>query len=179
MNTLSPSPIVPVQTAVAGLTTGSLVNYVQGNNQTRPVAGEGATLLLWSDRHAYKVISVSDDGLKATIQRYDAKRTDSNGQSEDQTYDLTELTDFVREIEYRKKGWCFVNKFNEFTKEYSAWIEANQKEFDANKALKVELWGEDMYGSLKLVPGKTKPKTTYSKISILFGDAQEYSDPTF
>lgn len=169
---------LPVKTSIAGVTTGSLVNYIYGNNQTRPEKGQGATLLLYSDRHAYLVTEVSNDGLKATLQRYDAKRTDSNGISEDQTYDLTELTGERMQIEYRKNGWYQVHHYVAFTKSFAAWIEANEHQFNSDEALQAELWG-DTPGSLQLVAEKTRAARKLSKISIVFGFAREYCAPTF
>ncbi len=67
--------------------TGSLINYLQGNTANNaPVVGEGATYLSWSDRHAYTVVSVSEDGLTCEIVRDNAIRVDSRGMSDAQNY---------------------------------------------------------------------------------------------
>jgi len=47
---------------------GSLVNRILGNNSTKPVAGEYATVLCYTDRYAYKVISVDPDGKGCLLQ---------------------------------------------------------------------------------------------------------------
>lgn len=46
--------------------------------------GDGATLNLWTDRHAYTIIARTPQTL--TLQRCIAKRTDNNGMSECQDY---------------------------------------------------------------------------------------------
>lgn len=64
--------------------TGSLVNHVLSSYTRIPKAGDGATEVLWSDRHAGTVIKVEP---RAVYWRRDiAKRLDSNGQSECQQY---------------------------------------------------------------------------------------------
>jgi len=70
---------------ILGKTTGSLVNYVVGNYISIPQVGMGATLLLWSDRHAYTIHKVEDKKLWASADI--AKRIDMNGMTESQDYD--------------------------------------------------------------------------------------------
>jgi hypothetical protein len=43
----------------------------------------------WSDRHPGTVIAVSKSGRRVTIREDSATRTDKNGFSESQTYDIT------------------------------------------------------------------------------------------
>ena len=43
-----------------GKDTGSIVNYLYGNNATVPIIGKGATVLLWTDRHAYEVLEINE-----------------------------------------------------------------------------------------------------------------------
>jgi hypothetical protein len=51
-----------------------------------PEIGMGATELMWSDRHAYTVVHVSQSGKRIIVQRDRAIRADSNGMSESQSY---------------------------------------------------------------------------------------------
>jgi predicted helicase len=52
---------------------GGFINQMMGNNDTLPVVGEGATILMYSDREAHEVIEVSDNGMQCVIRKMDAK----------------------------------------------------------------------------------------------------------
>ena len=70
--------------------TGSFINHLQGaSKQPEPEVGMGATILMWSDREAATIVSVSKSGKRIEVQRDHAKRTDNNGLSESQTYEFT------------------------------------------------------------------------------------------
>lgn len=68
---------------------GSLQNRLEEGKQTEaPFVGMGATMCLYSDRHAYtvqKVISPS----RVIVTADQSKRTDTNGQSDCQHYEYT------------------------------------------------------------------------------------------
>jgi len=51
---------------------------------TEPKVGDGATIIMYTDRHAATVVAVNGKTVK--IQRDTATRTDSNGMSESQSY---------------------------------------------------------------------------------------------
>jgi hypothetical protein len=55
-------------------------------NYKVPEIGMGATVRLWSDRHAYTIIDVSKSGKLITIQQDHVIRTDNNGMSESRIY---------------------------------------------------------------------------------------------
>jgi hypothetical protein len=106
----------------AGTQTGSLVNHLYSRGtrgQPEPVVGMGATILLWTDRHAATIVEVSKDKQGRTIigvQEDDAKRTDSNGFSESQTYDYTRNTRSpVRYWRLNDKGFWEAIRKNEET----------------------------------------------------------------
>lgn len=64
---------------------GSLTNLIHAENKSAdPKVGDGATLILWSDRHAYTIISVKKTYLLAT--RDIAERTDQNFEKGPQEY---------------------------------------------------------------------------------------------
>lgn len=74
-------------TLALGTETGSVVNHVlsrQTKGQSDPKVGMGATLLGWTDRYAGTIIDVT--GNIVTVQEDRAKRTNSKGMSDDQTY---------------------------------------------------------------------------------------------
>lgn len=55
-----------------------------------PKVGDGATIQMYSDRHACTVVQVSKSGHRVIIQQDHARRTDQNGMSEVQEYDFAE-----------------------------------------------------------------------------------------
>ena len=59
--------------------------------QPEPVVGMGATILLWTDRHAATITEVFVLGKYTYVKvRQDtSKRIDKNGMSEDQDYEFT------------------------------------------------------------------------------------------
>jgi hypothetical protein len=79
-------------------TTNSLVNnLMMDSRQREPSVGDGATVLMWTDRYAATIVTVERfktgrraGEVKAVEVREDhAKRTDRNGQSESQTYEYS------------------------------------------------------------------------------------------
>ena len=70
-----------------GVQTGSFVNWMMSQGQTPPVVGKGATVLLWTDRHAYFVDHVSKDGKEVVIERAGYKRVDNLRMSDCQDYE--------------------------------------------------------------------------------------------
>lgn len=73
-----------------------------------PEVGMGATELLASDRHAGTIIAISHDGRQLTFQRDTAKRTDSNGMSDAQSYEYTPSPRSQKRAYTRRKNgqWC-------------------------------------------------------------------------
>lgn len=70
-----------------GTQTGSFFNHLMSNSMSIPEVGKGATVLHWTDRSAYFVDFVSEDGKTVIIERAKAVRTDNNGMSESQSYE--------------------------------------------------------------------------------------------
>ena len=56
-------------------------------NITTPEVGMGATIIFWSDRHAATIVRVK--GQRVWVKKDHAKRTDSNGMSDQQTYEYS------------------------------------------------------------------------------------------
>ncbi len=88
-----------------GTETGSLINHVcSTSRQVEPKVGMGATILQWTDRQAVTIIEVTPKTI--TVQYDKATRTDSNGQSECQSYDYaTDPDGSVSVFRMTKKGW--------------------------------------------------------------------------
>lgn len=71
-----------------GTQTGSLINHVMASSANPTVkVGDGATVLLYTDRYACTIVSVSANGKVVGVQRDISKRTDDNGMSDSQSYD--------------------------------------------------------------------------------------------
>jgi hypothetical protein len=69
---------------------GSFFNSMMVNSKQRtPEVGEGATEILWSDRHAGTIIEVSPNGKTLKWQRDTARRADKNGMSDAQDWEYT------------------------------------------------------------------------------------------
>jgi hypothetical protein len=88
--------------------TGSLVNHLSSGagRDLVPTVGMGATRLMHTDRHAYTVVWVSKSGKTIRVQEDHAKRTDSNGMSESQTYEHTRNTEgIIHTVRLTKRGW--------------------------------------------------------------------------
>jgi len=89
------------------MSTGSLINNLLGGPTTiKPEVGMGATILMWTDRHAATITAVSKSGKTIKVRQDLAKRIDKNGMSEMQTYEYSP-NPLQPEITFRltKKGW--------------------------------------------------------------------------
>lgn len=85
--------------------TGSLVNYLMsGGTPPEPKVGDGATILMWTDRHAATIVKVTP--CTVSVQRDKAIRTDANGMSESQSYRYEPDPDAEVEVFRKtKRGW--------------------------------------------------------------------------
>jgi hypothetical protein len=73
-----------------GTETGSVMNHLMsGPSSTVPVVGMGATVNGWSDRYAGTITTVAPGRTMFTVQQDHAKRTDSNGMSDCQSYEYS------------------------------------------------------------------------------------------
>ena len=69
---------------------GGLMNRIKENEiPSKPEVGMGATLLMWSDRHAYTIHKVSENGKKLWASPDNAKLIAGTCQSENQTYEYS------------------------------------------------------------------------------------------
>jgi hypothetical protein len=53
-----------------GKDVGSVTNWMMAHNNNLPIVGKGMTQLMWSDRYAYEVMEVSQDGKKVVVRAY-------------------------------------------------------------------------------------------------------------
>ncbi len=89
--------------------TASLVNWMIANpNYVKPEVGMDVTECHWTDRTAWRIIQVDEDGKGFTMQRYDARNHGGIGaqdwdyENEDGTPRLMDITTRVR---YKYKKW--------------------------------------------------------------------------
>ena len=150
---------------------GSLTNWMMGNNNTEPKVGEGATELCWSDRHAYDVTFVSEDGKQCKIRPCNSIRTDLHGyHSESQDYKYEPNLDAKEELlVYRNGSWRRVVKQILWTEEaLKLSREERQKYFE-----------KDEIDIGKVIEGITYLKKSFPRLNIIFGRRDEYRDPCF
>lgn len=158
--------------------TGSIINMLMSSNSSIPEAGKGATVLLYSDRHAYEVILVSEDKKRVVIQQYEAKRIDNNGISESQQYEYKKLYAHTETIVWRNGAWKRECKVVDFSNEFKK--KAKEAGYDdaycfLTKEQKQLIYGDNQY-TFNIVDGITTVRKTYQKINILFGVKDEYYD---
>jgi hypothetical protein len=67
---------------------GSLNNEMVVSAADKPVVGMGATRIDWTDRHPFTVVEVLSD-RRVVVQEDSYQRIDSNGMSENQSYEFT------------------------------------------------------------------------------------------
>ena len=85
--------------------TGSLMNHMMSSSSRQPKVGEGATVLGWTDRKAYEVISVSKDGKEVVLQRYSPRRADDRGMTDAQEYIYDTLIESYLTLRFRYGRW--------------------------------------------------------------------------
>lgn len=149
--------------------TGSFVNMLMSNNSAVPEVGKGATVLLWTDRHAYEVIEVSPDHKRVVVQQYLPKRIDKNGMSDSQEYEYKELSPVKEVIVWKWGGWRF---------ERDELIPINEEQYYSRSRKEIED-SYDENGYMKHQQGLTKWVKKYHKVNIVWGEKREYYDFTF
>jgi hypothetical protein len=85
---------------------GSIVNrMMEGETETQPQVGMGATALYHSDREPYTIVEIKSK-TRIIVQEDNAKRIDKNGMSESQEYEYTRNPDGIKvELVKTKYGW--------------------------------------------------------------------------
>jgi len=172
---------------------GGFFNQLMGNNKSVPVVGEGATYLMYSDRHAYEVISVDEENQSCVIERYDPERTDNLGMSDSQGYKYEKLTGSRLTLVWRKKQggcWCVHSKEVRIIPKVLKEMEKVSNKWNPFDQIK-EVYGQEVYDQVceqkdpdsrwaaNIVEGITKEYDRYHPFSIIFGVKQEYYDYSF
>ncbi len=170
---------------------GGFINQMMGNNKSEPVVGQGATKLFYSDREAYEVIKVSEDGLRCTIRDVHADycgngygdekytyRSDENGctyllEWNDKKGCWGEVTYTVEIIKSLKKTYCKEyghNAIDYILKHHG--LSDYQELYEDPKA-------DNCYNQFKVIKGLTKQYKNFNRVSIIFGIMEKYRDPHF
>ncbi|MFW6311272.1 MAG: hypothetical protein ACOC1K_03450 [Nanoarchaeota archaeon] len=159
-----------------GTQTGSMINHLMSNNDTKPEVGKGCTLLHWTDREAWEVIEVRKNDKEVVIQKYNPKRIDNNGMSDAQEYEYSELTDAKKTLVYKWGSWKERSETIVFEENILQKYRGGQKLFD-----EYEKRGGKYINNVinTLIPGMTKKKVSYNKVSVLWGVKREYYDYSF
>lgn len=158
---------------------GGFFNQLMSHNSSVPVVGEGATLLFYSDRHAYEVIEVDEKKKMAVIQRYHPTRLDKLGMSDSQDYEYKELTEEKITLFYKWGSWKQKHNVVRFTDEAREKYGDFGKELhEAYKAAGGEYNDHSAFIS-SVIPGITKMTTEWSSVNVIFGTKQEYYDYSF
>ena len=168
---------------------GGFINQMMGNNSSIPIVGEGATILMYSDREAYQVIEVSDDGLSCVIQQMNTKHL---GKSYgDERYEYSDNPKgYTMNIEWnaRKSCWGEVtysvdiikSLAKKYYKEYGyGWTNILLAEHSLTYDDIIDGEKMGMLTKHKLIEGLTKKYKNFNKISVIFGVMDKYRNPHF
>lgn len=163
---------------------GSFFNQLMSNNSSIPEVGKGATEMLYTDRHVYEVIEVSEDFKTVKLESLNArigpeylaalKGKDCFGH---QNW-VFDKTGHFKTIVYRHGAWRVRQEVVEFTKEFreKATTAALAKSLTPDQFKAV--YGNDIMPQ-NVVDGITKKAIKYHKIRILFGAKNYHYDWSF
>jgi hypothetical protein len=160
-----------------GKDTGSIVNYLYGNNATVPIIGKGATVLLWTDRHAYEVLEINEKEKTVVIQAYEAVRMDKNNESENQEYSYDKLVGEKMILKFKNGFWKYCTHHIIYTDEALEDTNISHHILDIYKKMGGEM--DDYFNKITVIPNLTKIKNEWHKINIIFGVKNEYYDYSF
>ena len=164
---------------------GGFFNQIMGNNMTLPVVGEGATILHYSDRSAYEVIEVSDDGNSCVIRPMKCKFIGKSYGDERYEYSSNLEANGISVVWNPKRHcWGITTKTVEIQKSlFNKLFDEFGYKWKTHLPVPYEsiINGKNQFGNdiFKVVKGITKEYTNFSPISIIFGVMDEYRDPSF
>jgi hypothetical protein len=155
---------------------GGFFNQLMSHNSSVPVVGKGATILHYSDRHAYEVLEANEKEKTCVIQRYVPERTDNLGMSDSQSYKYEKLEGAPFKLYWKYDAWRTKRETVVFTDEAIEHFGYGPKLHEA-----YEDAGGEYNGAFActVIPNMTKKKTYWDKMSIIFGTKQEYYDFSF
>jgi hypothetical protein len=88
---------------------GSLQNLIadQASNGNEAKVGDGATVVMWTDRKAATIIEVSKTGHEVTVQFDTAIRTDGRGMTDAQSYRFERNENGATRVATRRKDGSY------------------------------------------------------------------------
>ena len=96
----------------------------------------------------------------------------------DEKYEYQGYRDYSYDVVWRRNSWYKIYNVVDFEDDFVESVEGKGLWEDEVRAMGLgELYDED--GRLNVIPSVTKNKKEYEKISILFGQMNEYRDPSF
>ncbi|MBW3020186.1 hypothetical protein KY334_02740 [Candidatus Woesearchaeota archaeon] len=156
---------------------GGFINQLMSNNSTVPKVGEGATEILYSDRHAYEVLAFDEEKKAVTIQRYAPTRLDKLGMSDVQNYEYKELTGSPMNLYYKWGSWKRKGIKYVFTDEFCKMYKDNYKLMHEEYKRRGGKYIGGFVG--QVIEGITKKKIEWHTMNIIFGVKEEYYDFSF
>ena len=169
---------------------GGFINQMMGNNSSIPIVGEGATILMYSDRKANEVIEVSEDGNSCVIREVLANHIGKSYGDERYEYS-SNPSGITKTLEWNEKkkcwgeSWDTIHIIKSDAKKYSdkygyGWtdIYLEERGLTYDDLLDASAM-RDGYTRYKLIEGVTKRYKNFSKVSVIFGIMEEYRDPSF
>ena len=170
---------------------GGFFNQIMGNNSSEPKVGKGATILMYSDRHAYEVIKVSDDGMSCTIREMDTTFVGSGYGDEKYTYQ-SNVKNLTEDLEWNAKKQCWgkvsysveiiKSLKQKYIKEYGyGYIDIllADKGIESYQHLYEDPKADNYYNQMMIIEGLTKRYKNFHKVSVIFGVMEKYRDPSF
>lgn len=152
---------------------GSLINFMYANNNVLPEVGKGATMLFWSDRHAYEVMEVSADFKRVVLKRYQNNNVKGLAYGDQRyMYEPQYLSEYETVLVWRNNAWKIEGSEVRFLKTYDTQL-CRHGNVDHD-----EIFPNDCTFPV-VVAGKTKLHKVYSKVNIIFGRRDEHYDFTF
>lgn len=107
---------------------GNLINRVmEQGGQPKPKVGMGATQCMWSDRHAYTIVTVFSE-KHIVVQKDKAIRADKNGMSESQEYTYQADPEGTKYTVTLRKNGKWVTK-GEGLKNGTGWMLGERREY--------------------------------------------------
>jgi hypothetical protein len=165
-----------------GKHTNSIMNWMMSTSSKAPKVGEGATLLHWTDRTCYEVLSVSEDGMTVELEYLNAIADKSKPGGEGHQNWILEPTGNKSTVVFRRGAWYSVGSEINFTKEFQSqcgdpmfiglWLRKN------NPELADKIYAGNVQPSV-VIEGITKQRKTYSKMNIIFGVKDYHYDWSF
>lgn len=156
---------------------GGFFNQLMSHNSSVPEVGKGATILYYSDRHAYEVLEVNEKKKSCVIQRYEPERIDNLGMSDSQHYKYEKLSGDPIKLVWRWGSWKKEGYEYHFTEEALKKYSDNYNLLHEMFKLKGGKYTGAFIGSE--IEGLTKKHKYYETVNIIFGLKQEYYDFTF